>query len=72
MPSVVFSPAVRAELIEARDEKRLLRYQKHLSRQDLLIVDELGYWAAVGVIAVGLVAFAYALGRSTLPPRLST
>ena len=31
------------ELIEARDEKRLLRYQKHLSRQDLLIVDELGF-----------------------------
>lgn len=24
------------ELIEARDEKRLLRYQKHLARQDLL------------------------------------
>jgi DNA replication protein DnaC len=31
------------ELIEARDEKRLLRYQKHLSRQELLIVDELGF-----------------------------
>ena len=31
------------ELIEARDEKRLLRYQKHLARQDLLIVDELGF-----------------------------
>ena len=30
------------ELIEARDEKRLLRYQKHLLRQELLIVDELG------------------------------
>lgn len=31
------------ELIEARDEKRLLRYQKHLSHQELLIVDELGF-----------------------------
>jgi DNA replication protein DnaC len=31
------------ELIEARDEKRLLRYQKHLTRQELLIVDELGF-----------------------------
>jgi len=31
------------ELIEARDEKRLLRFQKHLARQDLLIVDELGF-----------------------------
>jgi hypothetical protein len=31
------------ELVEARDEKRLLRYQKHLSRQELLIVDELGF-----------------------------
>ena len=31
------------ELIEARDEKRLLRYQKHLSKQELLIVDELGF-----------------------------
>src|SRR5512132_1668349 len=31
------------ELIEARDEKRLLRYQKHIARQELLIVDELGF-----------------------------
>jgi DNA replication protein DnaC len=31
------------ELIEARDEKRLLRYQKNLGRQELLIVDELGF-----------------------------
>src|SRR5215469_6184378 len=30
------------ELIEARDEK-LLRYQKQLARQELLIVDELGF-----------------------------
>lgn len=35
--------ALLHELIEARDEKRLLRYQKHLGRQDLLIVDELGF-----------------------------
>ena len=31
------------ELIKARDEKRLLRYQKYLSRRELLIVDELGF-----------------------------
>lgn len=31
------------ELIEARDEKRLLRYQKQLAGQELLIVDELGF-----------------------------
>jgi DNA replication protein DnaC len=31
------------ELLEARDEKRLVRFQKHLLRQELLIVDELGF-----------------------------
>ena len=31
------------ELMEARDEKRLLRYQRQLLRQELLIVDELGF-----------------------------
>ena len=30
------------ELLEARDEKRLLRVQRQLAKQDLLIVDELG------------------------------
>lgn len=30
-------------LTEARDEKRLLRYQKALTRVDLLIIDELGF-----------------------------
>ncbi len=30
-------------MMEARDEKRLLRFQKHLLRQELLIVDELGF-----------------------------
>ena len=29
------------ELLEARDERRLLRVQKQLAKQDLLIVDEL-------------------------------
>ena len=29
--------------LEARDERRLLRSQKQLAKQDLLIVDELGY-----------------------------
>ena len=31
------------ELLEARDERRLLRFQKQLAKQDLQIVDELGY-----------------------------
>lgn len=31
------------ELLEARDEKRLLRFQKQLTKQDLLIVDEFGF-----------------------------
>ena len=31
------------ELMEARDEKRLLRFQKHLASFELLIVDELGF-----------------------------
>lgn len=31
------------ELMEARDEKRLLRFQKHLAGFELLIVDELGF-----------------------------
>lgn len=30
------------QLLEARDEKQLLRYQQQLSRYDLLILDELG------------------------------
>ena len=35
--------ALQNELLEARDDKRLLRFQKQLAKQDLLIVDELGY-----------------------------
>ena len=31
------------DLLEARDDKRLLRVQKQLVKQDVLIVDELGY-----------------------------
>ena len=31
------------ELIEARDDKRLLRLQKQLTSQNLLIIDELGF-----------------------------
>ena len=31
------------ELIEARDEKRLLRFQKMLASHELLIIDELGF-----------------------------
>jgi DNA replication protein DnaC len=31
------------ELLEAQDEKRLLRFQRQLAKQDLLIVDEFGF-----------------------------
>ena len=31
------------ELIEARDERRLLNLQRQLSRLNLLIIDELGF-----------------------------
>ena len=37
------APHLVHELIEARDEKRLLRRQAQLARVNLLIVDELGY-----------------------------
>ena len=39
----ITAAALVNELLEARDEKRLLRVQKQLAKQDLLIVDELGY-----------------------------
>src|SRR3954468_8235177 len=35
--------ALVGELIEARDEKELLRFQKQLASYELLIVDELGF-----------------------------
>ena len=35
--------ALAHELLEAVDEKRLLRQQKRLASQDLLIIDELGF-----------------------------
>jgi DNA replication protein DnaC len=37
------SAAIVHELMEARDEKRLLRLQRQLAAYKLLIVDELGY-----------------------------
>ena len=42
---VLFTTAAQLalELIEARDEKSLLRLQKQLARQKLLIIDELGF-----------------------------
>ena len=39
----ITAAALVSELIEARDEKRLLRFQKQLASYELLIVDELGY-----------------------------
>jgi DNA replication protein DnaC len=37
------APALVNELMEARDERRLLRLQKQLATCKLLIIDELGY-----------------------------
>ena len=39
----ITAAALVGELIEARDEKRLLRFQKQLAAYELLIIDELGY-----------------------------
>ena len=35
--------ALVSELSEARDEKKLLRFQKQIASYELLIVDELGF-----------------------------
>ena len=45
VPSLGFTTAagVVNELMEARDERRLLNFQKRLSRLRLLIIDELGF-----------------------------
>lgn len=42
---VLFTTAasLALELIEARNEKNLLRFQKQLARQKLLVIDELGF-----------------------------
>ncbi|HEY2530071.1 MAG TPA: ATP-binding protein, partial [Xanthobacteraceae bacterium] len=39
----ITAAAVVHELIEARDEKRLLRLQRQIAGYKLLIIDELGY-----------------------------
>ena len=39
----ITAAALVHELIEARDEKRLLRLQRQLAAYKLLIIDELGY-----------------------------
>jgi DNA replication protein DnaC len=39
----VCASALVSELIEARDDKHPLRFQKLLASYELLIVDELGY-----------------------------
>ena len=39
----ITAAALVSELIEARDEKHLLRFQKQLAAYELLIVDELGF-----------------------------
>ena len=37
------STSLVSELIEARDERKLLRFQKQIASYELLIVDELGF-----------------------------
>ena len=54
--------ALVSELIEARDEKKLLRFQKQIASYELLIVDELGFvplsktgaWGNIGRFAGNL------------------
>jgi DNA replication protein DnaC len=41
--SFITASAPAHELLEGRDEKRLLRLQKQLTKYRLLIIDELGY-----------------------------
>jgi len=41
--SLTTASALVNELMEARDEKRLIRLQKQLARNILLIIDELGF-----------------------------
>jgi hypothetical protein len=36
------SPALVSEMMEARDERRLLRFQNQMAAYQLLIIDELG------------------------------
>jgi DNA replication protein DnaC len=45
MPTVAFTTAATlvSQLLEARDERRLLKLQRDLAAVKLLIVDELGY-----------------------------
>ncbi len=43
MRSFITAAAMVHELIEARDERRLLRLQRQLAAYKLLIIDELGY-----------------------------
>lgn len=39
----ITASALVHELLEARDDKRLIRLQKHLAKYSVLIIDELGY-----------------------------
>ena len=43
MAAALTAAALVHELIEARDEKHLLRFQKQLAKYQLLIIDELGF-----------------------------
>ena len=39
-------------MIEARDEKHLLRFQRQLAKYQLLIIDELGFVPLAGIEAL--------------------
>jgi len=41
--TIITAAALVGELIEARDEKYLRRFQKQLAAYELLVIDELGY-----------------------------
>jgi DNA replication protein DnaC len=59
--------ALVSELIEARDEKKLLRFQKQIASYELLIVDELGF---VPLSKTGAELLFEMLTNATNAPRL--
>src|ERR1019366_9030518 len=72
-PSVSLLLSCVHELLEARDQKRLLRLQRQLAGYKLLIIDELGYVPLSQTGADPMMAtIRRCLGVKTWPPRPST
>ena len=63
----VTAAALVDELIEARDEKRLLRLQRQLAGYKLLIIDELGY-VPLSTTGAELLFEVFSSATSAAPP----